>query len=91
MFVAIEFFSEDPTRNTAAGFDLHPPLGDSVLDNVDFATALAKARCETAVAFFRYRFFPLREPCSLRPEDDVSAGVVGLDTVTEGNVSDLER
>jgi hypothetical protein len=84
-FVAIEFFSENPARNSAFCFDLHPPLAGSVLDDVNLAAALAKARSETTVALYRYCFFPLREPPPLRPEDVFSANATSGSKTTHGS------
>ena len=67
--VVIEFVGQDPADKSAAGFDLDPPFTDSVFDYVDFASALAEAHGETALASFRNRFGPHREPDSLRPEN----------------------
>jgi len=80
VLVAIEPRGKDPTSESTATFDMHPPISSAVLDDIDGATAEAKARSETAMALYRHSFVPLRKPNSLRPEDVVS---VRLNTISQ--------
>jgi hypothetical protein len=80
--------SEDPTRETAAGFDIHPPFAYAVLDDIDDTSATAKTGGKTAMTLFRYGFDPLGEPESIRPKDDA---LVGFDAITKGNLPDLKQ
>lgn len=80
----IEFFGQHPARDTAAGFNLHPPLANPVLDNVYSASARAKAGGEAALALLAYSFSPHRKPYSLCPEDHEAAKFQVLDAVTQG-------
>src|ERR1700682_289217 len=88
MLVTVELRSNDPTRDTPTGFDVHPPLTSTILDDIDIASALAKAGCETAEAMFRYRFVPHIEPQSVRPEDVAPAR---FDPISKDHVSDREQ
>src|SRR5580658_3945154 len=88
MPVTIEPSGKDPTCESTATFDMHPPISSAVLDDIDGATAEAKARSETAMALYRHFFVPLRKPNSLRPEDVVS---VRFNTISQRYVPNLER